>query len=290
MTRGDATGVMHGSGGLMAGKRGLVMGVANHRSIAWGIARRLEEHGAEIAYSYYTQPAKDRLLALLGPEARPLVLECDVRCEESMRAMYRRIQLEWGSLDFLVHSLAYAPADELCGRFIDTSADAFRQSMDVSCYSLTVLSRLAEPLLNEGASIVTITYVGSRRVIPHYNVMGISKAALEASVRYLAVDLGAKGVRINAISAGPIKTLAAAGVSDLRSMLKWCAANAPLRRNVTTDDVGGAALFLLSDLAAGVTGATVYVDSGYHVMGMKILDPPAIADAGMVDAFAPAQA
>src|SRR5580658_6086337 len=279
----DVTG---GNGALMVGKRGLVMGVANHRSIAWGIARALTNHGAEVAYSYFTQPIRERLLSLLPPSDASLVLECDAGSEKSMEAMFRQIKAAWGSLDFLVHAVAYAPVDELRGRFIDTRAEAFRRSMDVSCYSLTALSRLAEPLLTDDASILTLTYLGSQRVFPNYNVMGVAKAALEATVRYLAVDLGARGVRINAISAGPIKTLSSAGVGDFRQALKCYAANAPLRRNVTTDDVGGAALFLLSGLSNGITGEIIYVDGGYHVMGMSMLDAPT-ASSGAIEKDVP---
>jgi enoyl-[acyl-carrier protein] reductase I len=268
----DVMDVIRGNGTLMAGKRGLVMGVANHRSLAWGIARALTSQGAELAYSYFNQSIRERLLSLLLPGDTSLVLECDVSSEKSMEAMFRQIKSAWGSLDFLVHAIAYAPMDDLRGRFIDTRADAFRKSMDVSCYSLAALSRLAEPLLNDHASILTLTYLGSQRVCPNYNVMGVAKAALEATVRYLAVDLGGRGIRVNAISAGPIKTLSAAGVSDFRQALKLSAANSPLRRNVTTDDVGGAALFLLSDLSTGITGEIVYVDGGYNVMATGMLD------------------
>jgi enoyl-[acyl-carrier protein] reductase I len=287
----DVMSTVRRNGGLMAGKRGLVMGVANHRSIAWGIARQLEEHGAELAYSYYSSAIRDRILSLLVSHDSPLLIECDVRSEASMRAMFDTIELEWGSLDFLVHAIAYAPTDEFKGRFIDTSAEAFRESMDVSCYSLTALSRLAEPLLNDGASVLTISYFGSQRVVPHYNVMGIAKAALEAAVRYLAVDLGERGIRVNAISAGPIKTLAAAGIGDFREALKWCATNSPLRRSVTIDEVGGAAVFLLSDLGSAVTGATIYVDSGYNVMGMRMLNEQQSARNGAVrEVLLPVQA
>ncbi len=258
--------------GLMAGKRGLVTGVANRRSLAWGVARQLREHGAEVAYSYNGERIGERLKSLLADEEQPLIFDCDVTDEASMQRMFDGVKREWGTLDFLVHAIAYAPKDDLRGRFIDTSAEAFRQSLDVSCYSLAALCRLAEPLLSPGASVLTLTYFGSQRVIPNYNVMGVAKAALEASVHYLAVDLGAKGVRINALSAGPIKTLAAAGISDFRYALKWYEANSPLRRNVTIDEVGGTGVYLLSELARAVTGETIYVDNGYHVVGMKMID------------------
>jgi enoyl-[acyl-carrier protein] reductase I len=257
----------------MAGKRGLVMGVANHRSLAWGIASRLREHGAELAYTYYGQAIRDRIVELLPQDERGFLYECDVSQEDSVATMLEALQSDWASaIDFVVHSIAYAPKQELRGRFIDTTAEAFHQSMNVSCYSLTLLSRLAAPLIREGGSILTLSYLGSQRVLPNYNVMGVAKAALEASVRYLAVDLGSMGIRINAISAGPVKTLSASGVADFRQILKWCAANSPLRRNITIDDVGGAGVFLLSDLGRGVTGETVYVDGGYHLIGMKIID------------------
>jgi enoyl-[acyl-carrier protein] reductase I len=267
--------------GVMAGKRGLVMGVANHRSLAWGIASRLREHGAELAYSYYGQGIRDRLVALLAEDPTAFLYECDVSREDSVAAMLEKMQSAWGpEIDFIVHSVAYAPKQELRGRFIDTTAEAFHQSMNVSCYSLTLISRLVAPLMREGGSILTLTYFGSQRVIPNYNVMGVAKAALEASVRYLAVDLGSMGIRINAISAGPVKTLSASGVADFREILKWCAANSPLRRNITIDDVGGAGVFLLSDLGRGVTGETVYVDGGYHLIGMKIVDAVPIDTSG----------
>jgi enoyl-[acyl-carrier protein] reductase I len=271
---GDATkSIARPTLGIMAGKRGLVMGVANHRSLAWGIASRLREHGADLAYSYYGQGIKDRLVALLVDDPTAPLYECDVSREESISSMIEKMRSTWApEIDFIVHSVAYAPKQELRGRFIDTSAAAFHQSMNVSCYSLTLVSRLAAPLMKEGGSILTLTFLGSRRVIPNYNVMGVAKAALEASVHYLAVDLGAMGIRINAISAGPVKTLSASGVGDFHHVLKWCAANSPLRRNITIGDVGGAGIFLLSDLARGVTGETIHVDGGYHLIGMKIVD------------------
>ncbi|MHA1568829.1 MAG: enoyl-ACP reductase FabI [Alphaproteobacteria bacterium] len=259
---------------LMAGKRGLIMGVANERSIAWGIARSLAAHGAELAFTFQGEALEKRvrpLAASLGCEA---VLPCDVTDGASMDAVFADLKSRWGSLDFLLHAIAFSDKDELKGRYVDTSRENFGNTMLVSCYSFTELCRRASELMTGGGSLLTLTYYGAERVMPHYNVMGVAKAALEASVRYLAVDLGAMGVRVNAISAGPIKTLAASGIGDFRYILKWNEYNSPLRRNVTIDDVGGAGLYLLSDLSAGVTGEVHHVDSGYHVVGMKSIDAP----------------
>ena len=265
------------SSGLMAGKRGLVMGVANDRSIAWGIAKAAADAGAELAFTYQGEALMKRVRPLAGSVGSDLVLPCDVTDDDSVVEVFRTITERWGRLDFMVHAIAYANKDELKGRYVDTSAENFDLSMDISCYSLTALCRHAEPLMTDGGSILTLTYFGAERVMPHYNVMGVAKAALEASVRYLAADLGRNRIRVNAISAGPIKTLAASGIGDFRYILKWNEYNSPLRRNVAIDEVGGAALYLLSDLGSGVTGAIHHVDCGYNVVGMKAVDAPDIA-------------
>lgn len=257
---------------LMAGKRGIILGVANDKSIAWGIAKAVREQGAELAFTYQGEALEKRVRPLAEQVGSNLVLPCDVTDEASMDAVFKTIESEWGSLDFMVHAIAYSDKDELKGQYLATSRDNFLKSMDISCYSLTALTQRAAPLMNEGGSVVTLTYYGAERVMPHYNVMGVAKAALEASVRYLAVDLGNKGVRVNAISAGPIKTLAASGIGDFRYILKWNELNAPLKRNVTIDEVGGAGLYLLSDLGAGVTGEVHHVDCGYHTVGMVGID------------------
>ena len=257
---------------LMAGKRGLVMGVANDRSIAWGIAKATHEQGAELAFTYQGEALEKRVRPLADSVGSSLVLPCDVTDDASIDAVFASIEKKWGKLDFLVHAIAYADKEELKGKYLATSRDNFLRSLDISCYSLTAISQRAVPLMTEGGSILTLTYYGAERVMPHYNVMGVAKAALEASVRYLAADLGDQGIRVNAISAGPIKTLAASGIGDFRHILKWNELNSPLRRNVSIAQVGGAGLYLLSDLSGGVTGEVHHVDSGYHVVGMMSVD------------------
>ncbi len=256
----------------MAGRRGLIMGVANNRSIAWGIAKACAEQGAELAFTYQGEALKKRVLPLAEELGVSIMAECDVTDDASIDAAFSQIEKEWGGLDFLVHAIAFSDKEELKGCYVDTSRDNFRLTMDISVYSFTAVAQRAEKLMNKGGSMVTLSYYGAEKWVPHYNVMGVAKAALEASVRYLAADLGPNGIRVNAISAGPIRTLAAAGIRDFRLMLDWNEANAPLRRNVTIDDVGGTAAWLLSDLSAGVTGEVVHVDAGYHVIGMKALD------------------
>ena len=257
---------------LMAGKKGIILGVANNKSIAWGIAKALADQGAEIALTYQGEALEKRVRPLAESLGSDIVLPCDVTDEASMDAVFEELEKKWGKIDFLVHAIAYADKSELTGKYMDTSRDNFLMSMDISCFSFTALARRAAPLMNEGGSMVTLTYYGAERVMPHYNVMGVAKAALEASVRYLAVDLGSQGVRVNAISAGPIKTLAASGIGDFRFILRWNELNAPLKRNVTIDEVGGAGLYLLSDLGAGVTGEVHHVDCGYHTVGMVGID------------------
>ena len=262
---------------LMAGKRGLIMGVANERSIAWGIARVAAAHGAELAFTYQGDALGKRVRPLAESVGADLIMPCDVTDAASIDAVFAGIAEAWDGLDFLVHAIAYSDKEELKGRYIDTTAANFAMTMEVSCYSFTAACQRAVPMMENGGSLLTLTYGGAERVMPHYNVMGVAKAALEASVRYLAVDLGGQGIRVNAISAGPIKTLAASGIGDFRYILKWNEYNAPLKRNVTTDEVGGAALFLLSDLGSGVTGEVHHVDCGYHVVGMKAIDAPDIS-------------
>ena len=262
---------MNEKSNLMAGKRGLVMGLANDMSIAWGIAKTLADHGAEIALSYQGEILKKRVDPLASELGSDLVVECDVKDEQSIIALAKAIEEKWGSLDFIVHSVAFADKSELKGRYLDTSRDNFLNSLDISCYSLLSVVRNLEYLLNEDASILTLTYLGSQRVMPNYNVMGIAKAALEASVKYMANDLGPKKIRINAISAGPIRTLAASGISDFRKMHSFNEAMAPLRRNVSIWDIGNSALYLLSKLGGGVTGEIHYVDSGANIMGQYSL-------------------
>ena len=264
------------TGNLMAGKRGLIMGVANNRSIAWGIAKAVAAQGAEIALTYQGDALKKRVEPLAAELGSKLVLPCDVTDKASVDALFAELERTWGRLDFLVHAIAFSDKNELDGRYVDTSEANFTQTMLVSCYSLTALAQRADKLMTNGGSIITLTYYGAEKVMPHYNVMGVAKAALEASVRYLAADLGKTGIRVNAVSAGPIKTLAASGISDFRYILKWNEYNSPLRRTVTIEDVGGAGLYLLSDLSRGVTGEIHHVDSGYHVQGMKNEDAPDI--------------
>ncbi|PKQ07989.1 MAG: enoyl-[acyl-carrier-protein] reductase FabI [Alphaproteobacteria bacterium HGW-Alphaproteobacteria-12] len=261
-------------GNLMAGKRGLVMGVANNRSIAWGIAKACANQGAEIAFTYQGEALKKRIFPLAESVGSSMVLPCDVTDAASMDAVFATLEKEWGKIDFFVHAIAYSDKDELDGRYVDTTLDNFTATLSISCYSFAALCQRAEKLMTDGGSIVTLTYYGAEKVIPHYNVMGVAKAALEASVRYLAVDLGRNNIRVNAVSAGPIKTLAASGIGDFRYILKWNELNAPLKRTVTIDEVGNTALYLLSDLATGVTGEIHHVDAGYHVVGMKAEDAP----------------
>jgi len=253
----------------MAGKKGLIMGVANERSIAWGIAKACHDHGAKLAFTFQGEALEKRVRPLaksIGCEND--LLPCDVTDPKSIDAAFAHLQKEWGELDFLVHAIAFSNKDELRGRYLDTSLDNFTLTMNVSCYSFTAVAQRAVPMMKNGGSLLTLTYYGAERVIPHYNVMGVAKAALEASVRYLAADLGKDNIRVNAISAGPIKTLAFAGINDGRYILKWNELNSPLKRNVSTEEVGNAGLFLLSDLGTGVTGEVMHVDAGYHVVGM----------------------
>jgi enoyl-[acyl-carrier protein] reductase I len=259
----------------MAGKRGVIMGVANKMSIAWGIAQALHREGAEIAFTYLGDALKKRVVPLAESLGSDIVLECDASSAASLDATFAEIEKRWGSLDFVVHAVAFSNKDELRGRYLDTSSDNFAMTMNISCYSFTAVAQRAVPRMKKGGSLLTLTYYGAERVMPHYNVMGVAKAALEASVRYLAADVGDLGIRVNAISAGPIKTLAASGIGDFRYILKWNELNAPLRRNVSIEQVGGAGLYLLSDLGAGVTGETHHVDSGYHAVGMVATDQSA---------------
>jgi enoyl-[acyl-carrier protein] reductase I len=262
---------------LMAGKRGVVFGVANNRSIAWGITKACRDHGAEIALTYQGDAIKKRVEPLAAEIGSKLVLPCDVTDEASVEAVFKSIADTWGTIDFLVHAVAFSDKEELDGRYVDTSKDNFTQTLLVSCYSFTALAKRAERLMPNGGSLLTLSYYGAEKVMPHYNVMGVAKAALEASVRYLAADLGKENIRVNAISAGPIKTLAASGIADFRYILKWNEYNSPLRRTVSIEDVGGGALYLLSDLGRGVTGEILHVDAGYHVVGMKNEDAPDIS-------------
>ena len=262
--------------GLMAGKRGLIMGLANDKSIAWGIARALAAQGAEVALSYQGDVMRRRAEPLAEQLGGGLLFDCDVSSEDSVSAMFADLRAQWGKIDFLVHAIGFSDKGELRGRYVDTSHDNFLKTMDISVYSFTLVARHAAMLMPDGGSMLTLTYYGAERVMPHYNVMGVAKAALEASVRYLAEDLGKDAIRVNAISAGPIKTLAASGIGDFRYIMKWNELNSPLRRNVTQDEVGKSALYLLSDLGSGVTGETHHVDAGYHVVGMKAVDAPDI--------------
>jgi enoyl-[acyl-carrier protein] reductase I len=265
------------STGVVAGKRGLIMGVANDRSIAWGIAQSLSNHGAELAFTYQGDAFKKRVIPLVEPLRPAALIDCDVSVPASLDAAFAELGSVWDSLDFVVHAIAFSDREQLKGRYVDTTPDNFAMTMNVSCYSFTAVANRAEKLMTNGGSLLTLTYYGAEKVMPHYNVMGVAKAALEASVRYLAEDLGKKNIRVNAISAGPIRTLAAAGIGDFRYILKWNELNSPLRRIVTTNEVGDSALFLLSDLARGITGEIMHVDAGYHVVGMKAEDAPDIA-------------
>ena len=264
------------SAGIMSGMRGLVMGVANDKSMAWGIAKACAAQGAEMAFSYQGEALGKRVRPLAEQIGVDLVLECDVTDMDSVDALFAELQKKWGKLDFLVHAIGFSDKNELRGRYVDTSRDNFLMTMDISVYSFTAVARRAEKLMTDGGSMLTLTYYGAEQVMPHYNVMGVAKAALEASVMYLAEDLGKDNIRVNAISAGPIKTLAASGIGDFRYIMKWNELNSPLRRNVTTEDVGKSALYLLSDLGSGVTGENLHVDAGYHVVGMKAVDAPDI--------------
>lgn len=259
---------------LMTGKRGLIMGLANDKSIAWGIARTLHQAGAELAFSYQGDALKKRVDPLAAQLDSDIVLPCDVGDEASIDALFDALKDRWGKLDFIVHAIGFSDKNELRGRYVDTSRGNFALTMDISVYSFTAVMQRAEKMMTDGGSALTLTYYGAEQVMPHYNVMGVAKAALEASVKYLAEDLGKDNIRVNAISAGPIKTLAASGIGDFRYIMKWNEYNSPLRRNVTIDDVGKSALFLLSDLGSGTTGENLHVDAGYHVVGMKAVDAP----------------
>ena len=262
---------------VMAGKRGLVMGVANERSIAWGIAKTAAEHGAELAFTYQGDALLKRLEPLAQSVGSDTIMQCDVTEDRSIEEAFALIREKWGKLDFLVHAIAYSDKEELKGEYVNTTRDNFLRTLDISCYSFTSVAKHAADLMENGGSLLTLSYYGSERVMPHYNVMGVAKAALEASVRYLAVDLGGQGIRVNGLSAGPMKTLAASGIGDFRYILKWNQYNSPLKRNVTLDDVGGAAMYLLSDLASGVSGEIHHVDCGYNIVGMKAVDAPDIS-------------
>ena len=265
------------SNGVMYGKKGLIMGVANDRSIAWGIAAKLAEQGAELAFTFQGEALQKRVTPLAASIGSDLVMPCDVTDEASMDAVFSALEQKWGVLDFVLHAIAYSDKEELKGGYVDTSRQNFQRTMDISVYSFTDVARRAAAMMNDGGSMLTLTYYGAERVMPHYNVMGVAKAALEASIRYLAVDLGGRNIRVNGLSAGPMKTLAASGIGDFRYILKWNQYNSPLKRNVTLDDVGGAGVYLLSDLSSGVTGETHHVDCGYHVVGMKAVDAPDIS-------------
>ena len=277
---------MSQNNGIMAGKKGLIMGVANDRSIAWGISKALSDAGAELAFTYQGEALEKRVRPLAESIGSEILLPCDVTNDEDMDKVFGQIKDKWGGLDFVVHAIAFSDKNELDGLYLDTSRDNFRKTMDISIYSFTAVAQRAAPLMNEGGSMLTLTYYGAERVMPHYNVMGVAKAGLEASVRYLAADLGPRNIRVNAISAGPIKTLAASGIGDFRYILKWNELNSPLRRNVTIEEVGGSGLFLLSDLGAGVTGEVLHVDSGYHTVGMCSVDTAA-ETAALLNSIAP---
>ncbi len=264
-------------GSLMQGRRGVIMGVANDRSLAWGIANACAAQGADLAFTFQGEALERRVRPLAASVGSNLVLPCDVADEASIDAAFAEIGKAWDGIDFMVHAIGFADKNFLRGRYLDTSREAFRQALDISCYSFLAVSQRAVPLMRAGGSLLTLSYLGAERVVPHYNVMGVAKAALEASVKYLAADLGGQDIRVNAISAGPIKTLAASGIGDFRYILRWNQYNAPLARNVTIEDVGGSALYLLSPLSSGVTGEVHYVDCGYHVVGMKNPNAPDIS-------------
>ena len=268
---------MSSSQGLMSGKRGLIMGLANNRSIAWGVAKSLANAGAELGFTYQGDALKKRVEPLAGQVGGTVFGDCDVSNSASIDRVFAEITDKWGKLDFVVHAIGFSDKNELTGRYVDTSSDNFRMTMDISVYSFTAIAQRAEKLMKDGGSMLTLTYYGAEKVMPNYNVMGVAKAALEASVMYLAVDLGKQNIRVNAISAGPIKTLAASGIGDFRYILKWNEYNSPLKRTVTIDEVGNSALFLLSDLSTAVTGEVLHVDSGYHTIGMKAVDAPDIS-------------
>ncbi len=257
---------------LMAGKKGLIMGLANDKSIAWGIAQALNAHGAQLAISYQNEMLEKRVKPLAEQLNNPMLIKCDVSDSASVEACFKELGEKWGKIDFVVHAIAFSDKDQLRGRTIDTTLDNFTMTMHISCYSFLEACRCASPIMNEGGSIVTLTYLGSERVLPNYNIMGVAKAALEASVRYAAVDMGKQGVRVNAISSGPIKTLAAAGIGDFRTILRWNELNAPLQRNVHQNEVGNMALSLLSDLGSAVTGEVLHVDCGYNTIAMVNID------------------
>lgn len=263
--------------GLMQGKRGLIMGLANDRSLAWGIAKALHEQGAEMAFSYQGEALERRVRPLAEQVGSDFLIECDVASDAGMDAAFATLAERWPTIDFLVHAIGFSDKNELRGKYVDTSLDNFLLTMNISAYSLVAVTKRARPMMPNGGSILTLSYYGAEKVVPHYNVMGVAKAALETSVKYLAMDLGPENIRVNAISAGPIKTLAASGIGDFRYILKWNELNSPLRRNVTIEDVGGAGLYMLSDLASGVTGEIHHVDAGYNVIGMKAEDAPDIA-------------
>ncbi len=266
---------MNASNEFLKGKRGLIMGVANDRSIAWGIAKAAHDAGAELAFTYQGEALEKRVKPLADSIGSKIVVPCDVTDERSINHAFKNIENAWGSLDFVVHAIAFSDKNELDGMYLNTTRENFARTMDISVYSFTSVAQRAVPLMKDGGSLVTLTYYGAERVMPHYNVMGVAKAALEASVRYLAADLGAQNIRVNAISAGPIKTLAASGIGDFRYILKWNELNSPLKRNVTIEDVGRSGLFLLSDLGSGVTGEVLHVDAGYHTVGMCSVDSAA---------------
>lgn len=268
---------MSQTAGLMAGKRGVIMGVANNRSIAWGIAKSIHAQGGEIAFTYQGEALKKRVEPLAAEIGAIVAGDCDVSDEASIDAAFAEIEKIWGKIDFLVHAIGFSDKDELTGRYVDTTPENFAKTMQISVYSFTSVARRAEKLMTNGGSMLTLTYYGAEKVMPNYNVMGVAKAALEASVKYLAVDLGPKNIRVNAISAGPIKTLAASGIGDFRYILKWNEFNAPLRRTVTIEEVGDVGLYMLSDLSRSVTGEVHHADSGYHVVGMKAVDAPDIS-------------
>jgi len=263
--------------GLMQGKRGLIMGLANDRSLAWGIAKALGEHGAELAFSYQGETLEKRVRPLAEQLGSDLLIDCDVSSNEALDTAFASLRERWDRLDFLVHAIGYSDKNELRGKFVDTSLDNFLMTMNISAYSLVAVTQRARPMMPNGGSVLTLTYYGAEKVVPHYNVMGVAKAALEASVRYLAADLGKRAIRVNAISAGPIKTLAASGIGDFRYILKWNEYNTPLRRNLTLEEVGKAGVYFLSDMSSGVTGEIHHVDAGYHIVGIKHPDAPDIA-------------
>tara|TARA_A100000171_G_C2124907_1_gene142920 strand:+ start:224 stop:1036 length:813 start_codon:yes stop_codon:yes gene_type:complete len=262
--------------GFMTGKRGLIMGLANNHSLAWGIAQALADQGAEMAFTYQGDALKKRVVPLGESLGANQFLECDVTSEDQIKSVFDHLEKEWGGLDFVLHAIGFSDKNELKGHYVDTTRENFLNTMDISCFSFTSVCKHAAPLMNEGGSLLTLTYLGSERWMPHYNVMGVAKAALEASVRYIAADLGARNIRVNALSAGPVKTLAASGIGDFRYILKWNQYNAPLRRNVTLEDIGRSGLYFLSELSSGVTGETHHVDCGYHLVGMKAPDAPDI--------------